>query len=128
MHEFSIASQAVDKIVETALNRGAKKIRRVELLVGELNLLGEEQLIFWIKQVLNSKVDIAGDVKIEIKPVQAVIKCNRCGYEGSLKAEKEEIHSQDHSHLLFFCPSCDQADITIKKGREFVLNRVQIET
>ncbi len=124
MHEFSIASQAVDKIVETALDKGAKRIREVEILIGELNLLGGEQLIFWIKEMLNSKIDIAGDVKIDLKPVQAIIKCNRCGYEGNLKPEKNE----DHFHPKFFCPRCGQGDIEIKKGKEFVLNRIQIET
>ena len=124
MHEFSAANQAVDKIVETALGRGAKRIREVEILVGELNLLGGEQLIFWMREILNSRGEIGSDVKIDLKPVQAIIKCNRCGYEGNLKPKKEE----DHHHPLFFCPGCGQGDIEIKKGREFVLNRIQIET
>lgn len=69
MHEFSLANQAVDEIIANAQDRGAKRICRVELLVGELNLLGGEQLIFWMKQMLNSKGKIASDVKIDLKPI-----------------------------------------------------------
>jgi Zn finger protein HypA/HybF involved in hydrogenase expression len=69
MHEFSLANQTVDEIIANAQERGAKRICRVELLVGELNLLGEEQLIFWIKQILSSKGKIASDVKIDFKPI-----------------------------------------------------------
>ncbi len=69
MHEFSAANQAVEEIIKNAQNKGAKRIREVEILVGELNLLGKEQLIFWMKQMLSSKGEIASDVKIDLKPV-----------------------------------------------------------
>lgn len=122
MHEFSVANQAVDKIMEVALNKGAKKVREVELLIGELNLLGKEQFIFWMKEILNSKGEIASDVKINLKPVEAKIRCRRCGYEGNLKPKDE-----DHHNPVFLCPSCNQADIEIKKGRECILKRIQLE-
>jgi hydrogenase nickel insertion protein HypA len=123
MHEFSIANQAADEIITNARNKKAKKIRSVEILIGELNLLGEEQLIFWIKKMLNSKGEIASDVRIDLKPVRAVIKCNHCGYEGNL-----EVKDQDHHSPKFYCPSCNQGDISIKRGKELVLNKIQIET
>jgi len=67
MHEFTIAGQIVNKIVETAVERGAKKIRRVEILVGEHSLHGEDQLAFWLEEMLRSKGTIAADVKVDIK-------------------------------------------------------------
>lgn len=75
MHDFTTASQAVDKIIKTALDKKAKKICSVELRVGELSMHGEEQLIFWIKEMLASRVDIAKDVKIEITPVKESREC-----------------------------------------------------
>ena len=67
MHEFTIAGQIVDKIFETAAERGAKKIHRVEILVGEREMHGEEQLEFWLEKMLSSKGEIAKDVKVDIK-------------------------------------------------------------
>lgn len=70
MHEFSVASHAVAKILEIAREKGAKRICGVEFLMGELCMVGEEQLTFWIKEIMNSKVDIADDIKIELKSVK----------------------------------------------------------
>lgn len=122
MHEFSIANQAVDKIMEAASEKRAKKIHQVELVIGELNMLGKDEFIFCMKEILSSKGEIASDVMIDLKQVDAEIRCGRCGYEGSLKP-KEEDH---HSHI-FHCPSCDQTDIEIRKGKECILNRIKLE-
>ena len=122
MHEFSVATHTVDKIIETALNSGAKKIREVEILIGELSLLGKDQLAFWMKEILNGKGDIAHNVKIDVKSTTALIKCNMSGYEGNLKEKGE-----DHFTPTFYCPSCNQGDIEIKKGRECILKSIQIE-
>lgn len=123
MHEFSVATDAVDKIMKNALARGAKRIREVEVIIGELSLVGREQFLFWMKEMLNSKGEIASDVKIDSKLLKAVIKCRHCEYEGNLKAKDEE-----HLYPLFCCPSCNQTDVQIKQGRTCVLNRIQIET
>lgn len=122
MHEFSIASQAVDKIMEAALAKGAKRIRGVEVLIGEFSLIGKEQFTFWMNEMLRSKGEIASSIKIDVKTQEAVIKCNQCGYEGNLKVEGD-----DHLNPAFYCPFCKQGNIQIKKGRECVLNRIQIE-
>lgn len=123
MHEFSVANDAVDKIMKTALTRGAKRICEVEVLLGELSLLGEDQFLFWLKEMLRSKGEITQHVKIDLKHSLAVVKCNQCGYEGNLRPADEK-----HFHPVFRCPSCHQSDLEIKKGRECVLNRIQIET
>ena len=122
MHEFSLANQTADTIIKAALDKGAKKIQSVEILLGELNLIGEEQFLFWIKQILDSKGEIAKDIKIDLKTVRAKIKCKQCGYEGGLNVE-----GQDHHHPIFRCPSCNQVNVDIKEGRECVLKRIQLE-
>ncbi len=122
MHEVTMANKIVDKIMETALNKRAKKVLAVEILIGELNLLGEEQLTFWLNELLRSKGKIAKDAKIDLKLVESIIKCRQCGYEGNLKAMNE-----DHHNPIFKCPSCNLADIEIKRGRECILNKVELE-
>ncbi len=75
MHEFSIVNQAVEKIMQDALDRGAKKIQKVEILLGELSPLGKEQFEFWMKQILDSKGEIARDTEIEVKTVKKTKDC-----------------------------------------------------
>ncbi|MFH1283382.1 MAG: hydrogenase/urease maturation nickel metallochaperone HypA [bacterium] len=122
MHEFSIASLAVDKIIETASFKKAKKIRAVEIAIGELSMLGEEQLTFWIKQMLDFKSKIAEDVNVGYLTVKAEIRCKKCGYEGNIKKGK-----QDHLYPVFKCPKCTMEDVEIIKGRECLLNKIQVE-
>ena len=67
MHEFSIASEAVDRIMQTAQERKAKRIREVEVLIGELSLLGKEQFAFWLSEMLKFRGEITRGVKIKLK-------------------------------------------------------------
>jgi len=123
MHEFSMANQIVEKALNLAKEKKAKRIESIEISVGELSLLGEgEQLKFWLREILNKK-KIAKDAQIKINTVKAVVKCKKCGYEGNLKLDSK----QDHSHPVFLCPNCEDSDIDIKEGRDCVIKRVQLE-
>jgi hydrogenase nickel insertion protein HypA len=121
MHEFSVATQIVDKALEAAKEKKAKKIKSIELSIGELSLLGEEQLKFWLKEMLGKK-EIAKNVEIKIGTVEAVVKCKKCKYEGNLKPD-----NQNHLHPIFLCPKCKEGDIEIKEGRDCVIKRVKVE-
>lgn len=122
MHELWLAKQAVNRIIEVARDKKAKRVNRVELLLGELTMVGEEQFLFWMKEILRSQGDVAQSAEIELKPVQAVVECKNCGYQGGLKPI-------DESHLYpnFSCPFCNHQTLDIKKGREFILHRIQLE-
>lgn len=122
MHELWLASQVVDKIVGVAHDKKAKRVKRVELLLGELTMVGAQQFLFWIKELLGSSGQIAQSVEIELKPVKAVVECKNCGYRGGLKPIDE-----NHLYPDFSCPCCDQPDIEVKKGRELILNKIQLE-
>jgi len=122
MHEFSIASQAAKRVISLAKEKKAKKINKVELAVGELSLLAEEQLKFWLSEIL-SKENTANDLTITISSVKALIKCRTCGYEGILKPSGDE----HHLHPIFLCPECGSSDIQIKEGRDCVIKRVELD-
>ena len=122
MHEFSIASQAAERVLSLAKEKKAKKINKIELAVGQLSLLGEEQLKFWLKEILG-RDKIGGSVQIKITPVKALVKCSSCGYEGNLKSSGRE----NHLHPVFLCPECESSDIGIKEGRDCVIKRVEVE-
>ena len=123
MHEFSIANPIVKKVLDLAKEKKAKKIKSIEISIGELILLGaEKEFRFWIKEILN-KEEIAKDTQIKMNIVKAAVKCRKCGYEGCLELN----HEHRHSHPLFLCPSCEDSDIDIKEGRDCVINRVQLE-
>ncbi len=121
MHEFSVASQIADRVLQVAKEKKAKDIKSVELDIGQLNLLAEEQLKFWLAEIFKEK-EIAKTIKIKINQVKAVIKCRKCGYEGNLKPAE-----QNHLHPVFLCPTCKDSDIDIKEGRDCVIKRIRVE-
>jgi hydrogenase nickel insertion protein HypA len=123
MHEFSIANPIVKKVLDLAKEKKAKKVKSIEISIGELVLLGaEEEFIFWLRELLN-KEEITKDVKIRINTVKAAVECNKCGYEGNLKLK----HEHSHSHPVFLCPNCEESDICIKEGRDCVIKKVQVQ-
>lgn len=123
MHEFSIADSVVKKVFNLAKEKKAKRIKSIEISIGELILLGEEEEFrFWLRELLN-KEKIAKDVQVKISTVKAMVKCKKCGYEGRLKPDNKH----DHSHPVFFCPKCEDSDVDIKEGRDCVIKRVKVE-
>ena len=84
MHEYSIADHAADEIIKNALETKAKRILKAEIVVGELSEVGVEQFAFWIKEILNSRIDIAKDAEIEVSVQKGSNECilNRIEIEG----------------------------------------------
>ena len=100
MHEFSVASQIIQRALEVAKEKKARRIKSIELAVGELSMLGEEQLKFWLKEMLNKK-EIAKGIKIKVNSVKAVVKCKKCGREMQQKDK-----CQCRPWLCFGCCEC----------------------
>ncbi len=123
MHEFSIVNPIVKKVLELAKEKKAKKIKSIEISVGEMILLGaKEEIRFWVKELL-CKEEVSKNARIKINTIKAKIKCRKCGYEGGLEIN----HEHSHSHPLFLCPKCEDSDIEIKEGRDCILKRIQVE-
>jgi hydrogenase nickel insertion protein HypA len=121
MHEFSVANQIAERTLEVAKEKKAKRIKSIELAVGELSLLAEEQLKFWLKEILGKK-KIVRDIQIKISSTKAKIKCQKCGYKGVLKP-----NNQNHFYPIFFCPSCEDSNIEIIEGRDCVIKKVKVQ-
>lgn len=128
MHEFSIANPIVKKVLSVAKEKKAKKIKTIEISIGELLLLGaEEEFRFWLKEMFG-KEKIAKGARIKINIVNAAVKCGKCGYEGGLELNHEHSHDgHSHSHPVFLCPKCEDTDLEIKEGKDCVIERVQVQ-
>ena len=82
MHEFSMASQIVEKVKEAAEKRGAKRVKEVELQVGELTLLNHDQLRFSY-QILAKGTILEGS-KLIIHSLEGEVECPECGFKNVL--------------------------------------------
>jgi hydrogenase nickel incorporation protein HypA/HybF len=121
MHEFSISSEIVRTVLDTAEKNHGKKVLSIQLEIGELALLNLEQVTFWIQELF--KGSVAEGAKIKAKIVKARISCEACGYEGKNSSDQKDLFQ----HLIpLSCPKCGSTQIKVEKGRECTLKRIQV--
>ena len=121
MHEFSISSEIVRTVLDTAEKNNGKKVLSIQLEIGELTHLSGEQVGFWIKELF--KDSVAEGAEVKIKMIKARILCKACGYKGGIGSDPED----SFSHLaLPSCPRCNSFQFKIEKGQECILRRIQV--
>jgi len=121
MHEFSISSEIVKTVLDTAERNNGKKVLSVQLEIGELTHLNGEQVAFWVKELF--KDSVAEGAEVKVKAIKARIHCRACGYRGGIRSDRED----SFQHLaLHACPKCNSFQFKIEKGRECFLRRIQV--
>jgi hydrogenase nickel incorporation protein HypA/HybF len=121
MHEFSISSEIVSTVLDTAEKNHGKKVVLIQLEIGELTLLNLEQVTFWIQELL--KGSVAEGAKIKVKIIKARISCEACGYEGENSSDQKDLF---HHLIPLSCPKCGSIQIQVEKGRECTLKKIQV--
>ncbi len=122
MHEFSIMSQLVERVVEEARKRNAKRVIEVELYVGQLSFLNSEQMRFAYSVL--SKGTILENSHLIINIIDARVKCEVCGFDG--KPDYIDDASYHVSAPLFLCPVCG-SPVEVLEGRGCIIRRVKLE-
>jgi len=120
MHEFAIASEIVNHVLDAAQKNDGRKVLAVHLEIGELTLLNVEQVTFWVIELF--KDSIAEGAKIKVRMVKARISCEACGYRGPGRSDQED--TSKHSSLQN-CPRCHSFQVKVEKGHECLLKRIQ---
>jgi len=121
MHEFSISSEIVRTVLDTAKKNHGKRVLSIQLEIGELTLFNVEQVTFWIQELF--KESIAEGAKIKVKIIKARIRCEACGYKGGNTSGQKDLFQ----HLIpLSCPKCKSFQIKVEKGRECNLSKIQV--
>jgi hydrogenase nickel incorporation protein HypA/HybF len=120
MHEFSISSEIVRTVLDTAEKNHGKKVLSIQLEIGELTLLNLEQVTFWMDELF--KGSVAEGAKIKVRTIKARIRCKACGYEGQNSSDQKDLFQH---FVPLSCPQCGASQIEIKRGYECVLKRIQ---
>jgi hydrogenase nickel incorporation protein HypA/HybF len=121
MHEFSISSEIVRTVLNTAKKNNGKKILSIQLEIGELALLNVEQVTFWIHELF--KGSVADGAKVKVKTIKARIQCESCGYRGGTSLDQQD----PFQHFFpYSCPKCGSFRIKVEKGRECTVRRIQV--
>lgn len=109
MHEYSIAAEIVEAAIEKA---GTRRIRKIQLHVGELSGIFDESLKLYLDIIFTEKNFEA--VEIVIEPVSAVFLCS-CGKEYS------------GGKLFDPCPVCGGFNRKITAGQNCTIESIEVD-
>lgn len=122
MHEASIMSGLIGSVLEELRKYKISKVEEVNLTVGELTYLGDEQLEFAF-EVLSRGTIMEGS-KLVIEHEQVEVKCSHCGYEGEAEHIEDEMYHTCIPTLT--CPKCSER-VEVKKGKICMINVKVVE-
>ncbi len=114
MHEAAIAQNVIDAVCERLeVDRIPGRVQAICLQVGRLTAVVPDNLRFMF-QVLSAETPLAG-VRLEIEQVPVRLRCRACGL------------SFEPGDVRFVCPGCSRAEVEITKGRELLIEALEVE-
>lgn len=113
MHEVSIAEQIKEVVIQKLKENNCKKVRSINLLIGEMTSIVPDALKFAFDIV--SKKTPMENALVHIKILKTKAKCRTCSWEFIIR------------DYTFICPKCDSTDIEIRQGREMVIQTIEME-
>ncbi len=113
MHEMAITQSMVDLVLEEARKGGARKVTRINLVLGELSGVVGDCIELYFG--LMSRDTAAEGAVISIKSVPTRVRCRKCAREFDVK------------DLDWICPECRSASVELVAGRELFVESIEVE-
>jgi len=134
MHEWALADGILKTALEFAKEHRAKSVKRVTIVLGELQDVEREIVEFALNEM--KKGTFAENAEFSFEEEEAIFKCRNCGYtwklkdvEGELNGEiREDIHFvPEVVHTFLSCPNCGSRDFEVVKGRGVYISEIVVE-
>ena len=124
MHELSIASALVEKLLEFSAQNPERTIIEVRLGIGELSHIDSEQLRFCYESI--TKETRLDGSSITVETLAALVNCPHCSYRGRPDYWDEALAIAPV--ITMRCPQCGRA-VEADQGHECAIRSVRfIET
>jgi hydrogenase nickel incorporation protein HypA/HybF len=114
MHEFSLIDSLLRQVNAAAERHGARAITRVTLRVGPLSGAVPDSLQFAFEALREGTLAAGATLVVETTPV--VCHCPRCARDFTAAVAQ------------YVCPTCGDAQVEIRGGRELDIAGMEIET
>lgn len=111
MHEVSVMAGIVESVLKELEKHQVLRVEEVQLALGEMTFLGEEQLQF-AYEIITRGTALEGSTLI-IQPEETELQCLSCGYQGKADKVGEEFHMAMPSLV---CPKC-RGKVKVLKGQ-----------
>ena len=113
MHELAITQDMFDLIMEQATKAKAKKIMKINLVIGEMTGVVDDCMQFYFNFI--SKDTIAEGAALSFKMVPPKAKCRNCNKSFKLK------------EFDWVCPYCQSNAMEIIAGKELFVESIEVE-
>ena len=134
MHEWALADGILRTALEFAKEQGAKNIKKVTVVLGELQDVGQEIVEFALNEM--KRDTMAQDAEFEFQEEEAIFQCRRCKHIWKLKDVdkdlnpeiREDIHFvPEVVHTFMVCPNCGSRDFEVISGRGVYIKEIVVE-
>ena len=113
MHEYTITESMLSLALEKAKEAKASRIRRINLVLGELSGVVSDCVQFYFEVIGKDTIASGAELAFEIRPTR--LRCRSC---------ETTFHPEDSQ---WSCPSCREAAVDIIAGRECYLESIEVE-
>lgn len=113
MHELSVTESILEVASTHAKNANAKKVTRINLVIGRLSSIVDDSVQFYWEMV--SEGTICASSILIFSRVPAVLHCEDCSSDYEIEQS------------LTPCPQCGSYKTTIKSGEEFFIDSIEVE-
>jgi hydrogenase nickel incorporation protein HypA/HybF len=113
MHELSITQSVLEIALRHAERAGARRITRLNLVIGELSSIVDDSVQFYWGFV--SQDTIAAGAELHFERVPGALRCLGCGHTFPL-------NSRDYT-----CPACGERQVVSAGGDDFRLESIEVE-
>jgi hydrogenase nickel incorporation protein HypA/HybF len=114
LHEGALAQAALDLVLETAREHGAKRVTSITLSVGALAQANADSLAFWLGALAEG--GIAEGARIDVVEVAAEGECRECGRRYPVEPPSWSLE----------CPECGRGG-ELAAGRELTVSSIEVE-
>jgi len=113
MHELAITQSMCDLVLEQAKKAGAKKVGKINLVIGEMTGVVGDCVQFYFDFI--SKGTLAEGAALSFAMVPPKAQCRDCG-------KTFEIREFDWT-----CPDCRGSSLQIVAGKELFVESIEVE-
>jgi len=115
MHEIGIARNMFNLVLEEARKVDAKKVYRIDLVIGEMTGAVGDSVRFYLD--LLGKGTIAEGADVAIRTVPPMVRCRNCRMPSELERK-----------MRWQCPHCAGNHMEIIAGRELIVKSIGVQT
>ena len=123
MHEVSVVTTLVDAVIRELGKYNVTKVNSIEVVIGDLTNLGEEQLKFAYEIVTRGTILEGSEMVVVHEAIE--LHCDSCGYDGPAKIISDPDFDT-HTIPILACPECG-GHVTVTSGQSCTVRSMDIE-